>query len=71
MMQKPALSLAAIPGRRLRTLELAKDIEKRGYSGIFCPSLGDGLGLCQALAMVTNEITFCLLYTSPSPRDRG
>ena len=58
MMQKPALSLAAIPGRRVRTLELAKDIEKRGYSGIFCPSLGDGLGLCQALAMVTNEISF-------------
>lgn len=57
-MNKPALSLAAVPGRRLKTIELAQDIERRGFSGLFCPSFGDGLGLCQALAMATNEITF-------------
>lgn len=57
-MNKPALSLAAVPGRRLKTIELAQDIERRGFGGIFCPSFGDGLGLCQALAMATNEIQF-------------
>ena len=41
----PALSLAAVPGRRNRTLELAREIERRGYAGIYCPSLGDALGL--------------------------
>jgi alkanesulfonate monooxygenase SsuD/methylene tetrahydromethanopterin reductase-like flavin-dependent oxidoreductase (luciferase family) len=58
MSQMPALSLAAVPGRRIATLELAKDIEKRGFTGIFCPSLGDGLALCEALALVTEEIVF-------------
>jgi alkanesulfonate monooxygenase SsuD/methylene tetrahydromethanopterin reductase-like flavin-dependent oxidoreductase (luciferase family) len=40
------------------TLELAQEIEKRGFQGIFCPSMGDGLALCEALALVTNEIVF-------------
>jgi len=57
-MTKPALSLAAVPGRRKKTIELAQDIERRGFSGIYCPSFGDGLGLCQALAMATSEIEF-------------
>jgi alkanesulfonate monooxygenase SsuD/methylene tetrahydromethanopterin reductase-like flavin-dependent oxidoreductase (luciferase family) len=54
----PALSLAAVPGRRKATIELAADIEKRGFSGIFAPSLGDSLALCEALALTTNEIMF-------------
>ncbi len=54
----PALSLAAVPGRRKATIELAVEIEKRGFSGIYGPSLGDSLALCEALALVTNEITF-------------
>lgn len=54
----PALSLAAIPGRRNATIELAKDIERRGFSGIYCPSLGDSMALCQALAFATEEIHF-------------
>ena len=58
MSQMPALSLAALPGRRKATLELAKDIERRGFTGIFCPSLGDGLALCEALALVTDKIVF-------------
>ena len=69
MERLPALSLAAMPGRRNTTLELAVEIEKRGFSGIYAPSMGDSLALCQALAHVTH--TICLLYTSPSPRDRG
>lgn len=58
MVQLPALSLAAVPGRRARTLELAKEIEDRGYAGLYCPSFGDGLGLCGALAQATSTIPF-------------
>ena len=56
MAKKPAVSLAAVPGRRKRTLELGQEIERRGFSGIYCPSFGDGLGLSLALAFETNEI---------------
>lgn len=58
MAQQPALSLAAIPGRRGKTLELAGEIERRGFPGIYCPSLADGLALCEALAFVTQAIEF-------------
>ena len=58
MAQQPALSLAAIPGRRQKTLELAGEIERRGFPGIYCPSLADGLALCEALAFVTQAIEF-------------
>ncbi len=54
----PAVSLAAVPGRRLRTLEVAEEIERRGFSGIYGPSLGDSLALCQAIAMRTRHIPF-------------
>lgn len=56
--QLPALSLAAVPGRRKATLDLAQEIERRGFSGIYCPSLGDGLSLCAALALVTERVRF-------------
>lgn len=58
MPRKPAVSLAAVAGRRQSTLELAQSIEKEGFSGIYCPSFGDGMGLCEALALVTHEIPF-------------
>lgn len=58
MTGKPAVSLAAVPGRRRATLELAKEIERRGFAGIYCPSFGDGLGLCLALALTTDAIEF-------------
>lgn len=54
----PALSLAAVPSRRARTIELAKEIERRGFSGIYCPSLGDALGLCLSMAHETSSIEF-------------
>ena len=54
----PAISLAAVPGRRKATLELAQDIERRGFPGIYCPSFGDGIGLCEAIALSTREIRF-------------
>ncbi|MEJ2133032.1 MAG: LLM class flavin-dependent oxidoreductase [Gammaproteobacteria bacterium] len=56
--RKPALSLAAVPTRRVRTLELAKEIEARGFPGMYCPSMNDGLALCEAIALVTNEVRF-------------
>ncbi|MDE0497876.1 MAG: LLM class flavin-dependent oxidoreductase [Acidimicrobiaceae bacterium] len=57
-MNMPAISLAAVRGRRERTLEIAAEIEQRGFSGIYCPSMGDPVALCQAIAHVTNEIHF-------------
>jgi alkanesulfonate monooxygenase SsuD/methylene tetrahydromethanopterin reductase-like flavin-dependent oxidoreductase (luciferase family) len=54
----PALSLAAVPGRRRATLDLAREIERRGFAGIYCPSFGDGVGLCEALALSTERIRF-------------
>ncbi len=56
--RKPAISLAAVPGRRKATIELAREIERRGFAGIYAPSLGDSLALCEAIALVTNEIPF-------------
>ena len=58
MTRMPALSLAAVPGRRKATIELATEIERKGFSGIYGPSLGDSLALCEALAFATNEIHF-------------
>src|SRR2546429_5595972 len=58
MPSQPAVSLVAMPGRRARTLEIAADIERRGFSGIFSPSMGDVLALCTSLAHVTHEIPF-------------
>ena len=57
-MTMPALSFAAVPGRRRATIELAAEIERRGFSGLYCPSFGDGLALCEALALATREIPF-------------
>ena len=54
----PAVALAAVPGRRRATLDLAREIERRGFSGIYCASFGDGLGLCEALALATERIAF-------------
>jgi alkanesulfonate monooxygenase SsuD/methylene tetrahydromethanopterin reductase-like flavin-dependent oxidoreductase (luciferase family) len=55
---KPAVSLAAAAGRRRATIEIAQRFEKEGFAGIYCPSYGDGLGLCAALALETKEIRF-------------
>ena len=54
----PAVALAAVPGRRRATLDLAEEIERRGFAGIYCASYGDALGLCEALALVTTRIPF-------------
>lgn len=56
MTQLPAVSLAAVPGRRHRTIEVAQEIERRGFPGVFGPSLGDSLSLCNSIAMATSKI---------------
>lgn len=54
----PALSLVAVPGRRRATLDLAAEIDRRGFSGLWCPSIFGNMSLCEALAHVTKSITF-------------
>ena len=54
----PAVAMAAVPKRRRASLELAREIERRGYAGIYCASVGDALGLCLALALETDRIPF-------------
>lgn len=55
-MTLPALSLAASPGRRSRAIELAQEIERRGFSGVYCPSFGDAVGLCLSVAHATTTV---------------
>jgi alkanesulfonate monooxygenase SsuD/methylene tetrahydromethanopterin reductase-like flavin-dependent oxidoreductase (luciferase family) len=54
----PAVSLAAVPGRRAQTIDLAAEIERRGFSGLYCPSFGDAMGLCLSIAHATSTIEF-------------
>lgn len=54
----PAVSLTAVPGRRRATLDLAREIERRGFAGIYCPSPFGGMALCEALAFATTRIPF-------------
>lgn len=54
----PALALAAVPGRRKWTVELAAEIERRKFQGIYCASFGDGMGLCLSMAHATKTIKF-------------
>ncbi|MEX0751240.1 MAG: LLM class flavin-dependent oxidoreductase [Dehalococcoidia bacterium] len=55
---KPSVSLAAVPGRRAWTIEIAQEIEQRGYPGIYLPSFGDAMGLGVAIALNTKTIQF-------------
>lgn len=57
-MQMPALALAAVAGRRQKTIELAQEIERKGFQGIYCASFGDSLGLCLSIAHSTSTIHF-------------
>jgi alkanesulfonate monooxygenase SsuD/methylene tetrahydromethanopterin reductase-like flavin-dependent oxidoreductase (luciferase family) len=54
----PAVALAAVPGRRRATLDLAREIETRGFAGIYCASFGDAMGLSHSIAHVTERIPF-------------
>src|SRR4029077_9866137 len=54
----PALSLVAVPGRRQATLELAREVERRGFAGIYVPSIFGNMAQCTALALATTELRF-------------
>ncbi len=54
----PAVSLVAVPGRRRQTLELAREFERRGFAGIYIPSLFANMAMCDALAVATERIPF-------------
>lgn len=56
MTAKPSVSLVAVAGRRRATLDLARRLEDEGFAGIYCPSPGDGLALCEALALTTKTL---------------
>ena len=58
MADMPAISLAAVPGRRQPVIDAAVEAERRGWQGIYCPSLGDAMGLCLAIGMATKTIEF-------------
>jgi alkanesulfonate monooxygenase SsuD/methylene tetrahydromethanopterin reductase-like flavin-dependent oxidoreductase (luciferase family) len=54
----PALSLIAVPGRRRATVEVAREMERRGFTGIYVPSIFSNMSLCEALAWNTERIVF-------------
>ena len=54
----PALSLVAVPGRRRLTLEVAREAERRGFCGLYVPSIFGNMAQSTALAFATERITF-------------
>src|SRR5437762_13197183 len=54
----PALSLVAVPGRRHVTLELAREAERRGFSGIYVPSIFGNMAQSTALALANERFVF-------------
>jgi alkanesulfonate monooxygenase SsuD/methylene tetrahydromethanopterin reductase-like flavin-dependent oxidoreductase (luciferase family) len=56
--QLPAVSLVAVPGRRKATLEVAREIDRLGFQGIYAPSMFGNMSLCEALAHSTERMFF-------------
>jgi alkanesulfonate monooxygenase SsuD/methylene tetrahydromethanopterin reductase-like flavin-dependent oxidoreductase (luciferase family) len=54
----PALSVVAVPGRRQLTLDLAREAERRGFSGIYMPSPFGNMTQSATLALATERIAF-------------
>jgi alkanesulfonate monooxygenase SsuD/methylene tetrahydromethanopterin reductase-like flavin-dependent oxidoreductase (luciferase family) len=54
----PALNLVAAPGQRRVTLELAHEIERRGFAGISVSSQYSNMSQCIGLAFATQHIPF-------------
>lgn len=63
-MTTPAVSLVASPTRRAAAIEVAQEIERRGFAGIACPALGGAMALSASLAHTTTTIPF---WTSIQP----
>ena len=60
----PAVSIVASPTKRATILDLAAELDRRGFTGLACPSLGGALSLCVSLAHVTHHLRF---WTSIHP----
>jgi alkanesulfonate monooxygenase SsuD/methylene tetrahydromethanopterin reductase-like flavin-dependent oxidoreductase (luciferase family) len=56
--QLPALNLVAQPGQRRGTLDLAREIERRGFAGISVSSQYSNMAQCLGLAFATERIPF-------------
>ncbi|MGY6499439.1 MAG: LLM class flavin-dependent oxidoreductase [Acidimicrobiales bacterium] len=54
----PSVCLTAVPGKKQRAVDMAQEVERRGFGGIYAASFGDAMGLCQALAHTTSTIEF-------------
>ena len=54
----PAVSLVAVAGRRRQTLDIARELERRGFAGIYVPSRFANMAQCTALALATEHIAF-------------
>src|SRR5215468_10398189 len=54
----PALNLVAQPGQRRATLEIAREIEQRGFAGISVSSQFSNMAQCMGLAFATERISF-------------
>jgi alkanesulfonate monooxygenase SsuD/methylene tetrahydromethanopterin reductase-like flavin-dependent oxidoreductase (luciferase family) len=59
----PALSLVAVPGRRQQTLDLAREVEWRGFAGLYVPSIFSNMAQVVALAVGTSRIKFATAIT--------
>jgi alkanesulfonate monooxygenase SsuD/methylene tetrahydromethanopterin reductase-like flavin-dependent oxidoreductase (luciferase family) len=54
----PALALVAVPGRRRATLDVAREAERRGFTGIYVSSRFGNMAQCTALALATERMIF-------------
>src|SRR5215468_12408756 len=54
----PALNLVAQPGERRAALDLAREIERRGFAGISVSSQYSNMAQCLGLAFATERIPF-------------
>lgn len=55
-MEKPGFTLTGVPGHRKALIETARELDRRGFPHVYCPSRGDGLGLCLAIAQATGRM---------------
>ena len=58
MAKLPALAVTAVPRRRAQVLELAQEIENKGFAGLYTPSTLGGMAFCEALSVTTKSMRF-------------
>lgn len=56
MTRMPSVSLAAMPGKRRKTIEAAQALERAGFEGVYCATFGGGIEFCHTLAHETRTI---------------